>query len=100
MSQLISIAPQHAQAYQYNADVLKRSLSELDKRLEKKMALLAGIPFIVAHPAYNHFIERYGLMQLDFIAITPERHAGAKHLYYLRQLQSAKCVFKDEGLQV
>ena len=62
------------------------------------MAALKQRSFIVAHPAYNHFIGRYQLAQIDYVTLLPERNAGAKHLYHLRQQHSARCVFEDLGI--
>ncbi|MFT5116849.1 MAG: zinc transport system substrate-binding protein [Kiritimatiellia bacterium] len=97
LKELIQQAPANASYYQARAQRLKVALQQLDQVILEKMQPLQKVSFIVAHPAYDHFVNRYGLQQLDYIALTPERHAGAKHLYQLRQENIARCVFSDYG---
>jgi zinc transport system substrate-binding protein len=97
LQQLVQQAPANAAYYQVRAQQLKVALQQLDQVIFEKMQPLQKASFIVAHPAYDHFVSRYGLQQLDYIALTPERHAGAKHLYQLRQGNIARCVFSDYG---
>lgn len=91
------MSPNNAAYYQANGQRMNTALRQLDQQLLKKMQPLQKGHFIVAHPAYSHFVSRYGLQQLDYLALSPERHVGAKHLYQLRQQRQAQCVFKDYG---
>lgn len=95
VAKLRQLAPEYAAYYEENAKQLKSTLEQLDQQLLQETVFTA--PFIVAHPAYQHFVARYGLLQLDYVVDVPERRAGAKHLYRLRQLASAQCVFIDYG---
>jgi zinc transport system substrate-binding protein len=97
LEQLVQQAPANASYYQARAQRFKVALQQLDQVIIEKMQPLQAVTFIVAHPAYDHFVSRYGLQQLNYIALTPERHAGAKHLYQLRQGNGAQCVFSDYG---
>jgi zinc transport system substrate-binding protein len=90
-------SPEKAETYQQNNLKLQKRLQEVDKTLTTKLQGLNDKAFIVSHPAYMHFVERYGLKQQDFIVKTPERGLGAKHLYELRQLNNVKCVFGEAG---
>lgn len=99
VKEFVQIDPANAQYYQDNAEQQKAQLYALDKRVMDMMAPLQKIPFIVSHPAYTHFVHRYHLQQADFIAITPEKSSGAKHLVALRQLKQVRCVFNDFGVQ-
>lgn len=93
---LIKAAPQNTAVYTAKRDKLLRELAALDKRLQQQLPAIADIPFIVMHPAYGHFVERYALNQQDYIVKTPERGIGAKHLFALKNL-SVHCVFGEEG---
>ena len=98
VAQLSIIAPENKNYYEKNAQQLKQELILLDQRLSGMLESVENVPFIVAHPAYTHFVQRYRLQQVDYLVITPERHAGAKHLYALRQQSTVKCVFQDYGV--
>ncbi len=93
---LIKQSPQQAETYRQNSAKVLNALTALDKKLKSELLAIADKPFIVLHPAYNHFVERYALNQLDYIVITPERGIGAKHLYELKK-QSVRCVFSEQG---
>lgn len=97
VAELSRLAPAYTMHYQRNGDALKVKLIALDQRLLRETQQADGAAFVVAHPAYTHFVARYQLSQLDYVASTPERRAGAKHLYRLRQLADAECVFEDYG---
>lgn len=97
VTSLEQLAPQHATYYRDNAKKIKAALQQLDQQLQTTMIPLKNESFIVAHPAYNHFVARYGLQAQSYINLTPSRHAGARHLYELRQQSAAHCVFQDEG---
>jgi zinc transport system substrate-binding protein len=97
VAELSRLAPVYAPHYQRNGNVIKEELIALDQRLLRETQRANGTAFVVAHPAYTHFVARYQLSQLDYVASTPERRAGAKHLYRLRQLAEAECVFEDYG---
>jgi len=93
---LVSLRPQNKAIYLARKDDILRDLAALDKRLQAELPAVADTPFIVMHPAYGHFVERYALNQQDYIVTTPERGIGAKHLYELKRL-SVACVFGEEG---
>lgn len=88
--------PQHTDMYQKNYKAVEKEAVSLDASLKKSLPPVADKPFIVLHPAYNHFVRRYGLNQLGHILLTPERGIGAKHLYQLRK-SSPVCIFGEEG---
>jgi zinc transport system substrate-binding protein len=102
VKELSRLFPDYSPYYQRNGDALKTELIALDQRLLRETrAPIESAPaiasFIVAHPAYTHFVTRYQLPQLDYVASIPERRAGAKHLYRVRQLAEVACVFEDYG---
>jgi zinc transport system substrate-binding protein len=95
---LVQVDSANAESYRLNAKKAKVALQQLDQSLMATIKPLRSFPFIVAHPAYTHFIDRYQLQQIDYIRLTPERATGAKHLFALRRQKTARCIFKDYGL--
>lgn len=93
---LVAQAPERTPLYEGRLAALIAELDATDKALAQSLQPVQGRPFVVFHPAYGHFIERYGLTQLDFIVFTPERSLGAKHRFQLSQL-NASCVFGEAG---
>jgi zinc transport system substrate-binding protein len=93
--------PAYQAAYQDNGNALKAKLVLLDRQIladtRREDGSVSVAPFVVAHPAYQHFVARYSLPQLGYVALTPERRAGAKQLYRLRQLTALRCIFVDYG---
>jgi zinc transport system substrate-binding protein len=93
--------PVYQVAFQRNGNRLKAKLVQLDAQIMADTRLKDGsisvAPFVVAHPAYQHFVARYALPQLGYVALTPERRAGAKQLYRLRKLTELRCIFVDYG---
>jgi zinc transport system substrate-binding protein len=99
VEKLVRIDPRNANLYRDNAEKHKAQLQALDKSIMTVLSPLQNVPFIVAHPAYTHFVHRYHLQQLHFITVTPERSSGAKHLIALRKLKQVECVFNDYGVR-
>ena len=62
--------PVHADDYQYNLEQYITQLSELDERLQivlnttEPVQNTEKIPFIVFHPAWGYFADRYNLVQV------------------------------------
>lgn len=84
-----------AAEYQANAQQFAAAVSTLDQRLLAKLKPVTGRGFAVYHEGYLHFVGRYGLKQLAYVTLTPERRPGAKHLYELRNTLKNKgyCLF-------
>ena len=95
---LSELDPDNMSYYRSNAEKQKVELHAIDSAMMLMMSRLQKAPFIVAHPAYTHFVHRYHLQQLHYITVTPERDSGAKHLIALRKLKQAQCVFTDYGV--
>jgi zinc transport system substrate-binding protein len=93
--------PAYQAVYQDNGNALKAKLILLDRQImadtRREDGSVSVAPFVVAHPAYQHFVARYSLPQLGYVALTPERRAGAKQLYRLRRFIELRCIFVDYG---
>lgn len=85
----------HAGEYLANAERFAAAMERLDQRLLTDLAIVKRKGFAVYHEGYLHFVARYGLNQLAYVTVTPERRPGAKHLYQLRKLVKNKsdCLF-------
>lgn len=92
---LAALNPSAAERYAQRAVKFKTDLTALDAELEAQMALVAGQGFAVYHDGYRHWVERYGMKQVDYVTVTPEQRPGARHLMQLqaRLRSEAKCLF-------
>ncbi|MDO3388081.1 zinc ABC transporter substrate-binding protein [Gilvimarinus sp. SDUM040013] len=94
---LAQLNPAAAEAYAARAQSYKSSLVALDTELRAQMSPLADTGFAVYHDGYRHWVEHYGMRQVDYVTVTPEQKPGAKHLVALQErLRSdAKCLFVE-----
>lgn len=75
---LIHIAPQHQAAFNRNHAALVTRLKQLHSEIQAMLEPLQQRRFLVFHPAWGHFAERYGLTQ---VAIEHEgKQPGARTL--------------------
>lgn len=93
--ELSRIAPENARIYVLNAENFAKQMQALDQDLRAKLIPVQPLGFAVYHEGYLHFVQRYGLRQMGYVTVNPERRPGAKHLYTLRQILSGrtKCLF-------
>jgi len=61
---LTTADPEHAAYYKKNLKEFQRKLDELDAKIAKALAPLKGKEFMVFHPAFGYFGDRYGLKQV------------------------------------
>ncbi len=76
--QLIRLDPTGADAYRENLKSVETELADLDARLTRQLAPLAGKTFFVYHPAFGYFAEAYGLNQ--HAVETGGRSPGPRHI--------------------
>lgn len=99
---LAAIDPANAARYQANLTAFEARLSELNERLHKRLAPLAGKPFFVFHETYDYFEQAYGLRHAGVFSLGSEVQPGARHVAAMReQLKAAgpSCVFSEPPLQ-
>lgn len=88
----------HAAAYHANAAAARARIAAMDAALSRRLAPLAGRPYVVFHDAHQYFEKQYGLSPAGAMTVDPERPLGAKRLAALRdRLKTAKaaCVFRE-----
>lgn len=61
---LTELAPEHAAAFAANQAAFDEELRVLDAWIEERLAPLEQRRFLVDHPAWGYFADRYGLTQL------------------------------------
>ncbi len=89
---LIELDPAHAEDYRRNHTAFVARLEQLDRELAQTLAPIEHRAFMVFHPSWGYFAERYGLTQ---IAIEQEgKTPGARSLSLL--IQQAK----KQGIRV
>ncbi|PAV47348.1 zinc ABC transporter substrate-binding protein [Pseudomonas sp. HAR-UPW-AIA-41] len=99
---LAAIDPANASRYQANLTAFEVRLKQLDQRLQKRLAPLAGKPFFVFHETYDYFEQAYGLRHAGVFSLGSEVQPGARHVAAMReQLKAAgpSCVFSEPPLQ-
>jgi len=67
---LIKLDPANSNQYDENRRSLQAELSLLDQEIQEQMQNLKQRKFMVFHPAWGHFAEQYGLIQI------PIEHEG------------------------
>lgn len=97
-AKLIEIDPSQQAAYQANLALFEARLRQQHNEIAAQLSKVKDQGYYVFHDAYGYFEEDYGLNQLGFFTVSPERKPGAKTLIAIRQALSkkqAKCVFSE-----
>ncbi len=92
------IDPANAARYRSNRASTIARLTTLDRSLERSLAEVRAIPFMVAHDAYVYLVSRYRLNMVGAFRVTPERAPGARRLARLRARMKrlgVRCVFGE-----
>lgn len=94
---LAQLQPESTTQFQANAQRFTASVKQLDQQLAQQLAPVKEVGFAVYHEGYGHFVGRYGLHQVAYVAYTPERRPGARHLKELREVlaREGKCLFME-----
>jgi zinc transport system substrate-binding protein len=90
--------PARAERYRANGQRLHQRLEALDAALRRRLAPVAGRPYIVFHDAYANLEQAYGLNAVGSITVSPEQAPGARRIAQLRakvQALGAVCVFAE-----
>jgi len=96
--QLGEANPERAAIYRQNRDRTIARLRALDLEMRRKLAPLAGIPYLVFHDSYAYLEGRYDLGPSQAVAIDPERRAGPRRIVALRRKiteNAFRCLFHE-----
>lgn len=96
---LMRIDPEGAPFYRRRAEAFVAEIDRLDGEIRHQLDGLEGTPFLVYHPAWSHFAEEYGLVQM---AIETEgKEPSPRHLVELigrARRQGVGVIFAQHGL--
>ncbi len=109
---LVELDSVNKSAYTRNFEALLNSLDSLDKSIESRLASREGKAFIVWHPSLSYFARDYGLHQISLSpegkeasvtmmqsAIEQAKQAGAKVLFFQKDVDSRQATVANEQLQ-
>lgn len=88
----------NAQVYADNLKVFEDKLAAQQRAIEKQLTPIKQDGYFVFHDAYGYFEQDFGLNQLGFFTVSPDRKPGAKTLISIRKAlasEQAKCVFSE-----
>lgn len=97
-AELGELDPANRERYRENAAALMRRIDALDAELERLLAPVRDVPYVVFHDAYRYFERRYALRQVGSITASPERRPGARRVGEVRErirTLGARCVFSE-----
>jgi zinc transport system substrate-binding protein len=89
---LAQIDPEHAGTYRANLDRFLEDIDALDAELRDTLSGLAGVQFIVFHPAWSYLARDYGLVQVPVEVGGQEPSA--------QELAAVIALAKREGIRV
>lgn len=91
------LEPAAATQFMRNAERFSLSVAALDDRLMAQLSPVKHLGFAVYHEGYSHFVGHYGLHQLAYVTLVPERRPGARHLQELRTVLAKEgvCLFLE-----
>jgi len=98
---LAALDARNAQQYAVNARATIARLNDLDARIERQLAPVRHLPFVVFHDAYQYFERRYGLNTAAVIQSDPEASPGARWILDVREAietEQVRCVFAEPQL--
>lgn len=96
--ELGGLDPENRSRYRENAAALIARIDALDAELERLLAPVRDVPYVVFHDAYRYFERRYALRQVGSITTSPERRPGARRVGEVRdtiRTLGARCVFSE-----
>lgn len=95
---LMELYPEKESQILANLLEFQAALMTLDKENQQRLEPLRDRGFLVFHDAYTGFVEHYGLKQLGYFTVEPDRAPGAKKVAEIRaQIMNseAACIFRE-----
>jgi zinc transport system substrate-binding protein len=102
VARLSTLDRANAPRYAANGAALEQRLDGLDAALQRRLAPIRGIPFVVFHDAYQYLEKRYGLSAIGSITVSPGNPPGARRLQTMRSkvmALGARCVFSEPNFE-
>ena len=95
---LVKADPKHASTYEANAHKMMEKLDSLVVELSDELEPVHEKGFIVFHDAYQYFEQRFDVVAIGSITVSPEVMPGAERVSELREKilkLNATCVFSE-----
>ena len=90
--------PKNKARYAENAARAGARLAVLDRALDRRLAAIRRVPYIVFHDAYGYFEARYGLNAVGAVAVSAAHRPGVRRIRDIRariRKTGAVCVFAE-----
>ncbi|WP_233282229.1 MULTISPECIES: zinc ABC transporter substrate-binding protein ZnuA [Vibrio] len=97
-NRLSQIDPQHKEQYQTNLVKFKLNLQHTVDSIQQQLASVRDQGYFVFHDGYDYFENKFGLDNLGYFTVDPERKPGAKTVAKIHQAllsHKAVCVFSE-----
>ncbi|MGF1752038.1 zinc ABC transporter substrate-binding protein ZnuA [Vibrio makurazakiensis] len=90
--------PENAATYQSNLVDFLETLTSTEQDIAEALKPVQSKGYYVFHDAYGYFEETYGLNNLGYFTVSPDRKPGAKTLITIRKTlvkEDVRCVFSE-----
>ncbi|MDN3613495.1 zinc ABC transporter substrate-binding protein ZnuA [Vibrio gallaecicus] len=97
-SELIKLDPENTSQYEDNLSQFITNLDEKKRSIVEQLNPVKDTGYYVFHDAYGYFEEDFGLNNLGYFTVSPERKPGAKTLITIRNTlkrDNVQCVFSE-----
>ena len=92
VAEMGKLDPDNAAVYRANADLFKKRLETLDKRVAKLLDKYEDEPVMLFHPSFRYMLKRYGLKYIGAIEESAGKEPTAKGIKKIvEKLQKEKC---------
>lgn len=95
---LAEIDKANSETYFANLAQFESKLTAQQQAIDTQLSSVKQTGYFVFHDAYGYFEQDFGLNQLGFFTVSPDRKPGAKTLISIRKAlasEQAKCVFSE-----
>lgn len=96
--ELTRLVPGNADIYAQNAKVAKNRIKVLARQMEKLIAPVKDVPYMVQHDGYGYLARDFDLTQVGHLQTLPGREPGARHVSEVAQTIRDKgvvCLFHE-----
>ncbi|GAL14493.1 zinc ABC transporter periplasmic-binding protein ZnuA [Vibrio astriarenae] len=98
VNQLVVVDPENRATYEANYDGFVEELQKIKTEIGRELTPIKDKGYFVFHDAYGYFEDEFGLNNLGYFTVSPERKPGAKTLIHIRTTLNegqGKCVFSE-----
>ena len=99
---LSDIDPANAPTYRANAERTLGLISAMATSIDRRLAPIRGVPFVVMHDAFQYFERHFALNAVGAVSVSPDRPPSARRLRDIRariRQHKAVCAFSEPQMQ-